>query len=258
MTSFPTMPDKHNSEAVFTAADMLAHRRRAGSAPTFDPPDLVLFCFQAGVLEYAVRRFNGRKQNGFYGNTHLIDINGKSVAAVGRFGIGAPVVAVLTEDFAAFGATRFCALGMVGGLQPAMQAGDLVVCTQAIRDEGASHHYLPAAKHVAASEALTRRLCQSLDADNIAYSTGTTWTTDAPYRETRREITHFQTEGVKTVEMEAAALFAVAQYCGVDAAAAFAVGDTLDESTWSLDFDARRTQHGLERLCDAAIRMVGV
>lgn len=251
MTPFPTIPDKHSSKAVFTAADMLAHRRRAGTAPAFDAPDLVLFCLQAGVLEYAVQRFNGRKCNGFYGDTYLLDITDRRIAIVGRFGVGAPVMAVLTEDFAALGATRFVALGMAGGLQPAMQTGDLVVCTRAIRDEGTSHHYLPPAKYVAASPPLTRRLCQSLDAGNVSYSTGTTWTTDAPYRETRREVEQFQSEGVKTVEMEAAALFAVAQYCGVEAAAAFAIGDTLDNSTWSLDVDMRRTQRGLERLCEA-------
>lgn len=256
MTRFPSIPDKLGSESVCTASDLLAHRRRTGTAPAFDQPDLVLFCFQAGLLEYAVRRFNGRKQKGFYGETYTFDINNRKVAVIGRFGIGAPVVAVLTEDFAALGATQFLALGMAGGLQPAMQAGDLVVCTRAIRDEGTSHHYLPAAKHVAASSRLTRRLCRSLDSENIPYSTGATWTTDAPYRETRREIAQFQDEGVRTVEMEAAALFAVAQYCGVDAAAAFVIGDTLDDTTWSLAVDTRRTQRGLEQLCEAAIRMM--
>jgi uridine phosphorylase len=41
-------------------------------------------------------------------------------------------------------------------------------------------------------------------------TSGWTWTTDAPYRETAEEIEEYRRRGVLTVEMEAAALFAVA------------------------------------------------
>ena len=44
---------------------------------------------------------------------------------------------------------------------------------------------------------------------------GTSWTIDAPYRETVAEIRRYRQEGVATVDMEASALFAVAAYRGV-------------------------------------------
>ena len=41
-----------------------------------------------------------------------------------------------------------------------------------------------------------------------------------------------------TVEMEAAALFAVAQYREIDVAAAFVISDSLAELAWNPQFDA--------------------
>jgi uridine phosphorylase len=58
---------------------------------------------------------------------------------------------------------------------------------------------------------------------------GTTWTTDAPYRETVEEITEFRGRGVLTVEMEAAALFAVAQTRGLHMASAVVVDAVFGE-----------------------------
>jgi nucleoside phosphorylase len=44
--------------------------------------------------------------------------------------------------------------------------------------------------------------------------TGSTWTTDAPFRETAESIALRRDEGILAVEMEAAALYAFASACG--------------------------------------------
>ena len=44
---------------------------------------------------------------------------------------------------------------------------------------------------------------QSLDKFKQKYFVGTSWTIDAPYRETVAEAKKYQKEGVTTVEMEA-------------------------------------------------------
>jgi len=46
-------------------------------------------------------------------------------------------------------------------------------------------------------------LPQSLDKFKQKYFVGTSWTIDAPYRETVAEAKKYQKEGVTTVEMEA-------------------------------------------------------
>jgi uridine phosphorylase len=54
---------------------------------------------------------------------------------------------------------------------------------------------------------------------------GATWTVPTPYRVTAREITEFASEGVRTVEMEAAALFAVAGLRDAESASAVVISD---------------------------------
>lgn len=144
-------------------------------------------------------------------------------------------------------------IGFAGGLQPDLHAGDIVICNRALRDEGTSHHYLPTDKYANASEEMVSGLCTALDADGQHYIVGTSWTTDAPYRETRGEVERYSREGIKTVEMEAAALFAAGQVLQVPVAAAFVVGDTFDGTRWRLDFDTRAAERGLQCLFDAAV-----
>jgi purine-nucleoside phosphorylase len=57
---------------------------------------------------------------------------------------------------------------------------------------------------------------------------GSSWTTDAPYRETREAIIAAEREGVVCVEMEAAALYAYAA-----AHAWAALGDPTRRATWT-------------------------
>jgi uridine phosphorylase len=82
----------------------------------------------------------------------------RNVAVAGRFGIGAPVAAMVLEELVALGTREFVSIGIAGCLQPRCQFGAAVVCAGAIRDEGVSHHYLPAEKFAWPSDELTARL----------------------------------------------------------------------------------------------------
>ena len=71
---------------------------------------------------------------------------------------------------------------------------------------------------------------------DLKYHTGTSWTTDAPYRETLAEVKYYRDEGVLTVEMEAAAIFAIAKYLNIKAGAILTISDYLTEESWKLHF----------------------
>jgi purine-nucleoside phosphorylase len=70
----------------------------------------------------------------------------------------------------------------------------------------------------------------------VPYIIGASWTIDAPYRETRSEILKYKEEGIHCVEMEAAALYAVASFLGCDAASIFTISDYLSEKESLLHF----------------------
>ena len=163
------------------------------------------------------------------GGFHLLRDTDGRVGICGGFGIGAPAVAAILEELIAFGTTCFVSIGTAGGLQKSSRIGDLIVCDAAVRDEGVSHHCLEPAEYSHPSPTLTAELTQTLDGLGATYAAGPSWTIDAPFRETVEEARHYRANGVLTIEMEAAALFAVARYRRVDLAAAFVISDSLAE-----------------------------
>ncbi|HVU10965.1 MAG TPA: nucleoside phosphorylase [Phototrophicaceae bacterium] len=127
-------------------------------------------------------------------------------------GVGAPLAAAFLEDAIALGCRKFIACGGAGALRPEITLGHLVVPNTAVRDEGTSYHYLPPGREVSASPEGISAIRQTLEAHEVPYVMGKTWTTDAIYRETPAKIAARRAEGCLTVEMEAAAFFAVTQF----------------------------------------------
>jgi uridine phosphorylase len=251
--SYPNFRGKHAHDAFFSPQDFVDYRRRLGRLPPFPTPEGIIFCYQRSLYEHVLSTHDVTPAGGFAGEFALLADTGGRIGLSGNFGIGAPVVTILLEEFAAFGVRRFVSIGTAGALARDLRIGDVVVCGRAIRDEGVSHHYLPPAKYADASPILTDRLERALRDAGTAPVRGTTWTIDTPYREIVAEARHYQQEGVLTVEMEAAALFAVAQYRGVDLASAVTISDSLADLVWDPQFHATPTQSGLERLFRAAV-----
>jgi uridine phosphorylase len=150
--------------------------------------------------------------------------------------VGAPMSAAILESLIAIGCRKFIACGGAGVLVPSVVLGHLVVPTSAIRDEGTSYHYLPASREVGPSPSALAAIESVLKSHGHDYLLGKTWTTDALYRETRTKVERRKREGCLTVEMEAAAFFAVAKFRGVEFAQILYAGDDLsgewDHRNW--------------------------
>jgi uridine phosphorylase len=71
-----------------------------------------------------------------------------------------------------------------------------------------------------------------LRARGCAYIVSKRWTTDACYREAPAKIRRRKAEGCLAVEMEAAALFAMAEVRGVQRAQLLYGGDDVSGGTW--------------------------
>jgi uridine phosphorylase len=170
-----------------------------------------------------------------------IEFKGRRVAFF-HPGVGAPLAAGLLEEVIALGGRKFIACGGAGVLDGEIAVGHVVVPTAAIRDEGTSYHYLPPGHEVSPSSGAVAALERTLQAHNVAYVTGKTWTTDAIYRETRAKVARRRAEGCLTVEMEAASFFAVAQFRNVAFAQMLYGGDDVTGDQWdSRDWTAKAT-----------------
>ncbi len=136
------------------------------------------------------------------------------------------------EDLILFGARHIILTGGVGVIDGRVKRGDLIIPDQAIRDEGASYHYLKAGAVARPSAKLFRALRASCAKLGFGYFRGKVWTTDAVYRETPTRIKKFGKAGAVCVDMEAAACFAVARYRKIQFAVLFYGGDYVHERKW--------------------------
>lgn len=146
--------------------------------------------------------------------------------------IGAPIGVILLEAVIALGCKKFMAVGGAGVLDHKLGLGHIIIPNSAVRDEGTSYHYLPPGREVEASPEGIEAIKKTLTAHQIGYVVGKTWTTDAVYRETPEKIKLRKGEGCLTVEMEAAAFFAVARFRKVILAQILYGGDDVSSEKW--------------------------
>ena len=147
-------------------------------------------------------------------------------------GVGAPLAAALLEEVIPLGCRKFIACGGAGVLNREIAVGHIVVPSSAVRDEGTSYHYLPPSREVTANPEGVTAIERALRAHHVPYVLGKTWTTDAFYRETTGKVQRRRAEGCLTVEMEAAAFFAVAQFRGVTFGQMLYGGDDVSGDEW--------------------------
>jgi uridine phosphorylase len=157
-------------------------------------------------------------------------------------GVGAPLATGILEEVIADRIDAFIVCGGCGVLQREIAAGHPVVLTSAVRDEGTSYHYLPAGREVAAHPDAVAALQAVLSESGIEFMLGKAWTTDAFYRETPARRALRLAEGCSVVEMEAAALFAVAQFRGVRLGQVVYGGDLVIPEGWDFrDWNNRKS-----------------
>lgn len=140
-----------------------------------------------------------------------ISRDGYAVALV-HPGVGAPMAVFVMEEMIALGCEHFIVCGGAGVLDQQIAVGHIVVPIAAIRDEGTSYHYLPPGREVEPDPRALAAVVDTLTRHGVDFRLAKTWTTDAIYRETPAKVERRRAEGCATVEMEAAALFAVGQF----------------------------------------------
>lgn len=170
--------------------------------------------------------------------------------------VGAAGSAALLEELIAMGSKKFIVCGGAGVLQKDIAVGHLILPTAAIRDEGLSYHYMEPSREVEMDKLSLEAIERELIEKNISYVKGKTWTTDAIYRETKDKVALRVWEGCLTVEMEAAAFFAVSKFRKVHLGQILYGGDDLSGETWDgREWNSREDIR--ENLVDLAMDICG-
>ena len=148
-------------------------------------------------------------------------------------GIGAPLAATQLDLLIGLGLRYVIVCGGAGVLNGDLTVGKVIIPTKAVRDEGTSYHYIEANRFAEPTEEAVRVLERVLERNKVPYIKGTTWTTDAPLRETKQKIKfRREKDGCITVEMEASAFFAVAAFRKIKLGQLLYAGDDVSGHEW--------------------------
>ncbi len=161
-------------------------------------------------------------------------------------GQGAPFSVQLMEKMIAAGVRQIVAVSGSGALTEDLSPGDVLVLESAVRDEGTSYHYLPPDRVVQASPTAIAAVTRTLTVKSIPFRQVRTWSTDAIFRETSARRQTRIDDGCLVVEMEAAALYAAAQFRGVDIVQIAYAGDLVIPGRWDKRGWDERTEDRLK------------
>jgi len=250
--SFPHFSDKHKFSGILKAEDMISLRGKDVKDELRSATGAIL-CFQSPILKYLSRQFDGKEARGFSGSVMALKKTGCRIIAAKTNGLGAPAVAVMLEELATFGIKSCIAIGVAGAIQDSIAAGDMIIPTEAIRDEGTSYHYISDSDPACPSNEFLNRLTTVLTKRNISYLSGKIWTTDAPYRETAEEIARYQNDGTLAVDMETSAVLSVCSFLEIHAVCGLVAADSLAGRTWHPCNDNGKVNSSLQQLADAAV-----
>jgi len=124
------------------------------------------------------------------------------------FSIGSPTAALIIEVLSTIEPKAVLLLGMCGGLHRTLKVGDFFVPTAAIRDEGASRHFMPAQVPALPTFKIQKFVSQIIVEKGLDYRTGVVHTTDYRFWEfDDRFKAQLYEERALGIDMETATLF---------------------------------------------------
>lgn len=162
-----------------------------------------------------------RAMSGFTGT-----FNGQPISVMAS-GMGIPSAAIyITELVREYGVTRLIRVGTAGVYQPALQLRQIVAADSAVTNSNLPA-LIGAPDRLSASPALLSAAAETATERGVELSAGTVFTSDIFYEPNDDARDRHTADGVLCVEMETAALYAIAAVEGVEALTLLTMTDHL-------------------------------
>src|SRR6266702_7098255 len=207
------MSKYYEAPSVFTPENLLrAARRQKGLA--IAPVPAICILDPDGDLVDHLHATNCARRHPTWACYHtVLDTFVQEEIEYGIIGrvVGAPFAVLVAEELFASGCQLLISITSAGQILPLGPPPYVILIEKALRDEGTSYHYVPPAPYSHLDHILREMICAQWDHGRLPLHAGASWTTDAPFRETEAMIARGRAKGIMAVEMEAAALYAMAQ-----------------------------------------------
>jgi len=175
---------------------------------------------------------------------HLYGLENKDVLF---YCVGAPLAVLMLERLIVSGAQEIIILGVCGALDEDFDIGEVVSITEATSEEGTSKHYFPRKRLFRASPSLKARVENTISEQGLSFVNGSVVSTDAPYRETQSWLARNRSKSIGFVDMETSAVFALADFHGIQAAALHIVSDQLTPSSHRTGFQSLKFARNIQK-----------
>ena len=213
LEGYPLLRGKqYQQESLFLPENLLREARRQRQLPDVPVPAVALLDPDGDIVRHLRSTGTGVLHPGwacYHTEMWVTDLNGIEVGVVGM-AVGAPFAVLVAEQLAASGARLVISLTSAGQISSPADPPYFLLIDRAWRDEGTSAHYQSPARWSHLAEDLAESLAGAFTGLTEPVLVGSSWTTDAPYRETRCAVDDAKSAGIMCVEMEAAALYAYA------------------------------------------------
>lgn len=199
--------------SLFLPENLLREARRQRHLPLESVPDICVLDPDGDVLRLLREEHGATLLTGwacYHTELWVATWCGLRLGVIGR-AVGASFAVLLAEQLFASGCDFLVSVTSAGRIGESLPESCMILVDRAIRGEGTSHAYLPAAPMVAADPALADAVYGQLTSTAFPVTRGMVWTTDAPFRETATSLAAAQQVGALAVEMESAALYAFAE-----------------------------------------------
>ena len=197
--------------------------RYTGAAPEAIQKQVLLTNFQ-----YYLERFEGMSDDVVTtrGSAMMARHSEKLGVSIINFSVGSPVAALIIEVLATADPKAVLFLGMAGGLHRSLQIGDFILPTAAIRDEGASKHFMPPQVPALPTFKVQKFVSQIIVEHGLDYRTGVVHSTDYRFWEfDERFKQQLYEQRALGIDMETATLFSVGFASKVPSGALLLVSD---------------------------------
>jgi len=214
MSDTPILSQKYYEKpSVFQPENLLREARRQKEISGLIIPQICILDPDGDIEEYVIERYQAKLNDAwacYHTKLFEFDYEGQKVGIIGR-AVGASFAVLLAEQLFASGCKLLLSMTSSGQLVQPMEPPYFILIEKSVRDEGTSYHYAAPSQFSFLNRNLKEKLHNAINDPGINLFTGSTWTTDAPYRETAEAIEYYKSMGIHAVEMEAAALYAFAQ-----------------------------------------------
>lgn len=219
-------------------------------------PETVILTFKTQIIEELIKNYDvtiiDKLSAGFTIPVYKFNYKGKEMGMYQTLVGGAGTVGLL-EEIIVKGGKKILAFGSCGSLDKTLSEGHIILPTDAYRDEGVSYHYIPESDYVSVKTA--DKLSKVFDELELPYIKAKTWTTDALYRETERNMKLRKADGCLTVEMECASIMALGEFRDVEMYQFLYAEDNLDATEWEARSMGKVSQNEYEKYLNIAVEV---